>query len=64
MKLEISLPKGRMLWALHHPTTRAFIKGETGLVYQETNLILTQADPGPKTIELNEYPEWAQDMIK
>lgn len=59
----LSLKPELMFWSLQHPLSREYISPITGLGFQEHVLIFTDADRGPKEVNLNNYPEWAQDMI-
>ena len=64
MQLQLSLGN-QFVWALCEPRAKEFIKVtrlEPG--YQECNLILTQAHPGPIDIDLDHFPGWAQLQIK
>ena len=62
MLLKLSLPKGKVVWALAHPVSREYIHGESGIGYQECQLIVTEQDQ-PVEVKLEDYPKWAQSMI-
>jgi hypothetical protein len=63
MSLKLSLSKDRFLWALVHPLGKNFIKPSVEPGYQEVNLILSQSNPGPIAIDLEDYPDWARKQI-
>jgi len=63
MNLKLSLPESRVVWALSHPTAGGYIRTSPGVGDQKQTLILSQDDPGPKHVELDKLPKWAQDMI-
>lgn len=60
--LKLSLPKGKVVWALAHPVSREYIHNQSGIGYQDCRLIITELDQ-PKEIVLKDYPKWAQRMI-
>ena len=64
MVLKLSLPESKMLWALNNPVSNEYIKSEGGKGYQDCSLIITHLMEQPVEVELNEYPQWAQVMIK
>lgn len=64
MQLQLSLGS-QFVWALVHPHAKEYVKiSESEIGYQDVNLILTQANPGPVKIALEDYPTWAQAQIK
>jgi hypothetical protein len=62
MVLELSLPTGKVVWALAHPVSREYIHDQSGIGYQEHQLIITMASQLVK-IELDDFPKWAQAQI-
>ena len=62
MGLKLSLPKGKVVWALAHPVSRNYIHEVRGVGYQECQLIVTEKDQ-PVEVNLDDYPTWAQSMI-
>lgn len=64
MVLKLSLPEDRFIWALSHPVGKGYIHHNDGTGYQECKLIISQADNQPVEIDLENYPKWAQSMIK
>ena len=63
MQLKLSLAEHKTIWALSHPNDNGFIKNNQEVGMQKCVLILTKGEP-PKTVELDNYPLWAQNMIK
>lgn len=64
MQLELSLGN-QFVWALCEPHAKEFIKvTRAELGFQQANLILSQANPGPVKIHLEDFPTWAQLQIK
>jgi hypothetical protein len=63
MKLKLSLPENRIVWALSNPFGLGYITERREIGVQEEILILSSSDKEPKVIELNDYPKWAQNMI-
>jgi len=64
MKLELSLSKDKQVWALSNPEEcRSYISYGKEKGVQETILIFHADDRGPKQVDLDEYPAWAQRMI-
>ena len=62
---RLSLTLGdQFVWALVQPVATEYIKEASEPGYQALNLILTQSNPGPVEIELDDYPKWAQTQIK
>jgi len=64
MVLKLSLPEDRFVWALSHPISREYIHQQSSVGYQKCNLIISQADTQPVEVKLEDYPRWAQVMIK
>lgn len=63
MRLELSLGKDQFVWAVVNPLGKSHIKTSPEPGYQTTNLILSQSNPGPVQVELEEYPSWAKAQI-
>ena len=64
MQLQLTLGS-QFVWALVRPLGKEYVKvtnSEKG--YQNVNLILTQASPGPVKVRLEDFPVWAQMQIK
>jgi len=64
MVLKLSLPEDRFVWALSHPTSREYIHQHNAAGYQECNLIISQENVQPVEVNLDDYPKWAQMMIR
>lgn len=62
--LELSLPENRIVWALSNPFGLGYIQDRKGVGVQKDILILSRSDTKPTTIVLEDYPKWAQNMIK
>ena len=60
--LKLSLPAGKVVWALAHPVSRDYIHQRGGAGYQECRLIVTERNQ-PVEVTLEDYPKWAQNMI-
>ena len=45
------------------PIVLEYIHNQYGVGFQDCNLIITQANLEPVEVNLDDYPEWAQDMI-
>ena len=53
-----------MLWALNDPNNpHAYIRDEESVDSQKYKLVFTMTDRGPKKVELDDYPKWAQNQI-
>lgn len=64
MILQLSLPENKEIWALSNPEeARSYISYNKEKGVQETILIFTSKDRGPKEVNLEEYPAWAKRMI-
>lgn len=61
-RLELSLGN-QFVWALVEPLAKEYIKDTEELGYQNTNLILSQGNPGPVEVELEKLPEWAKIQV-
>ena len=64
MVLKLSLPDDRFVWALSHPIGKGYIHQHDGKGYQDCKLIISQADVQPVEVKLDDYPKWAQSMIR
>ena len=62
MILKLSLPEGKVVWALSHPISREYIHNEPGVGVQKPCLIINEGEE-PKSVTLESYPKWAQSMI-
>jgi hypothetical protein len=61
-RLQLSLGE-QFVWALVQPMTKGFIKETDEFGFQETQLILSQAQPGPVEIVYEDLPQWAQIQV-
>jgi len=64
MVLKLSLPKDKYIWALSNPVSNEYIQDNDGIGFQKCNLIIAAADKQPVEINIEDYPRWAQSMIK
>jgi hypothetical protein len=62
-QIKIALPEGKVIWALNHPKAGGYIRTDPGVGDQEYTIILSANDPGPKEVDLDKIPKWAQNMI-
>jgi hypothetical protein len=61
-RLELSLGD-QFIWALVEPLGKEYIKSADEPGYQGLNLILSQDNPGPISIELEALPSWAKTQV-
>lgn len=62
-RLSLSLGN-QIVWALVQPVATEYIKDSPEPGYQSVNLILSQSNPGPVEVVLEDYPSWAQEQIQ